>query len=168
MQISLNKKIELDDIIDIIKEKLETGGKVTFTPNGTSMLPMLRDGEDIVVLEKPNGRGHLLDVLFYRRGSGDYVLHRVVGFDRDGSYVMCGDNQFALEHGVKDDCVIAVMTAFFRNGKPYSVNSLSYRLYINIWYYTRILRRAYSYCRRKIGNTSGKGKKSADEKTTDK
>ncbi len=144
----LNKEVSINDIIDIIVEKLESGGKVTFTPKGTSMLPMLRNGEDVVVLAKPTGRLGLFDVPFYKRDDGTYVLHRIVGFDRDGSYILCGDNQFALEHGIRDENIIAVMTAFYRDGKPYTPDSLSYKLYIKLWYYTRYLRRAYRYAKR--------------------
>ena len=50
-----NKEIQLEDVIQIIKEKLNSGGTVTFTPHGTSMYPMLRNGEDVVVLKKPEG-----------------------------------------------------------------------------------------------------------------
>ena len=56
---SLNKEVGLDDVMQIIAEKLEAGGSVTFNPKGTSMLPMLRDGDDTVVLSKPKGRLHL-------------------------------------------------------------------------------------------------------------
>lgn len=140
---SLNKETTLDAVIDIIKEKLDSGGTVTFTPNGTSMLPMLRDGEDVVVLKKPPGRLHLFDVPLYQRDNGQYVLHRIIDFERDGSYVLCGDNQFAKERGIRDDQIIAVMTAFYRKGKAYSITSLRYRAYVNFWYYTRIIRRAF-------------------------
>lgn len=57
---SLNKDVNLDDVMQIIAEKLDAGGTVTFNPRGTSMLPMLRDGDDTVVLSKPKGRLHLL------------------------------------------------------------------------------------------------------------
>ena len=59
---SLNKEVGLDDVMQIIAEKLEAGGSVTFNPKGTSMLPMLRDGDDTVVLSKPKGRLHLFDL----------------------------------------------------------------------------------------------------------
>lgn len=78
---SLNKEVGLDDVMQIIAEKLETGGSVTFNPKGTSMLPMLRDGDDTVVLSKPKGRLHLFDLPLYRRKDGSYVLHRVVNFE---------------------------------------------------------------------------------------
>lgn len=140
-----NKEIALDDIIEIIVEKLEAGGTVTFTPNGNSMYPMLRDGEDVVVLTKPKGRLHLFDLPLYRRDNGKYVLHRVIDFDRYGNYVMCGDNQFARERGIRDDQIIGVVTAFYRKGKPYTMQSLRYRAYVNFWYYTRPFRHTYRF-----------------------
>ena len=109
-----NKEIQLEDVIQIIKEKLNSGGTVTFTPHGTSMYPMLRNGEDVVVLKKPEGRLKYLDVALYRRSNGDFVLHRVVGFDKDSKYIFCGDNQFHKERGITDENIIGVVTAFYR------------------------------------------------------
>lgn len=146
----MSKNVNVDDVIELMIEKLNAGGKVTFTPKGTSMMPMLRDGKDIVILEKLQGRLHLFDVAFYKRDNGQYVLHRVCNFDSDGSYVMCGDNQFTLEHGIRNDQIIAVVTAFFRKGKSYTVQSLVYRLYANFWFYTRPLRRMARFGIRKI------------------
>ncbi len=145
-----NKETSLDAVIDIILEKLEMGGTVTFTPNGTSMLPMLRDGKDIVVLKKPEGRLHLFDVPLYRRENGQFVLHRVIDYGNDGSYVMCGDNQFAKEKGIKDGQILAVMTGFHRKGKAYTSHSLRYRAYVNFWYYTRMPRRIYRAGKRRV------------------
>lgn len=160
MLISLSKQVYLDDVIGLMIEKLEAGGKVTFTPKGTSMLPMLRDGQDVVILEKPQGRIRVSDVAFYKRDNGHYVLHRVYNLDPDGCYVMCGDNQFVLEHGVRNDQIIAVMTAFFRKGKSYTTQSFSYRLYVNFWIYTRFLRRAFRFGSRKVNRLFDKRKKS--------
>lgn len=163
---SLNKEVQLDDIIDIMLEKINAGGTVTFTPNGTSMLPMLRDGEDVVVLKSTEGkRLHLFDVPLYRRDNGQYVLHRVIDFERDGSYVMCGDNQFAKERGIRDDQILAVMTGFFRKGKTYTTRSFLYRVYINFWYYTRPFRHTYSFGRRKAAKWFGSGKQQNQDKT---
>lgn len=140
-----NKEIQLEDVIEIIKEKLSSGGTVTFTPHGTSMFPMLRSGEDVVVLKKPDGRLNYLDVALYRRSNGDFVLHRVVGFDKDGKYIFCGDNQFVKERGIADDAVIGVVTAFYRKGKHYTDNSLSYRFYKSAWEYIKApMRMLYS------------------------
>lgn len=163
----MSKEVAIDDVIDIMVEKLNSGGTVTFSPKGKSMLPMLRDGEDVVVLSKPDGRLHLFDIPFYKRSNGSYVLHRIVNFDADGNYVLCGDNQFVLEHGIKDSDIIGVVTAFYRKGKAYSVNSFSYRLYVNFWFYTRFFRHSYRYSTNKVSKLFGKGNKKSDEKTVE-
>lgn len=161
---SLNKETSLDAVIDIIIEKLDSGGTVTFTPNGTSMLPMLRDGKDVVVLKKPNGRLHLYDVPLYRRESGQYVLHRVIDFGNDGSYVMCGDNQFTKEKGIKDGQIIAVVVGFYRKGKPYMATDFRYRIYISLWIHSRIFRRVFRAVKRRLGiGQSEKAKKKKQE-----
>lgn len=158
---SLNKAASLDLVIDIIREKLDAGGTVTFTPNGTSMLPMLRDGEDIVMLKKPEGKLRLFDVPLYQRENGAYVLHRVIDFCKDGSYVLCGDNQFAKEKGIKDSQIIAVLVGFVRKGKAYSVKSFRYRVYVNFWYYTRFFRHIFRSAKYRL-ITKHKNKKRTD------
>lgn len=137
----LNKHTTLESAYPVIVEKLQSGGTVTFMPNGTSMLPMLRSGKDIVVLKKPEGKLKKYDLPFYRRKNGSFVLHRIVGFANDGSYILCGDHQYALEAGITDDQIFAVVSAFNRKGKSYTVNSLSYRIYVRFWCHSRPVRR---------------------------
>lgn len=128
-----------------MKEQLDNGKTVSFVPKGNSMRPMLRDGEDMVLLKKPGGRLRLFDVAFYfRRETGKYVIHRVVGFRKDGSYVMLGDNNITKEYNILPDDIIAVMTAFYRNGKMYTVQHPGYRLYYNLLFYLRPFRRIYA------------------------
>lgn len=158
----LNKETQLEEVIDIIIEKLDAGGTVTFTPRGESMLPMLRDGEDVVVIKKPEGRLKLYDIPLYRRKDGSFVLHRVLDVRNDGTYVLCGDNQFFLERGITDSDVIGVVTAFYRKGKPYSVRSFRYRAYEEFWYYTRWFRGAFRLCKR--GAAKALGIKPKDKK----
>ncbi|MEE1219945.1 MAG: S24/S26 family peptidase [Ruminococcus sp.] len=164
----MNKEFELDDLIEIISEKLNSGGTVTFTPRGKSMLPMLRDGEDVVVLTKPKGRLRIFDVPLYRRSNGQYALHRVIDFDANGGYAMCGDNQFVLEHGIMDRDIIGVVTTFYRKGKTYRVTSLKYKAYVRFWHYTRYARRAYKFGQNRVLRFLGKGNNNkSNEKTTD-
>lgn len=160
----LVKQISLDDIMGIIIEKLNNGGKVTFSPKGTSMLPMLRDGEDMVVLEKPKGRLKIFDIPLYKRKDGKYILHRVVNFDGHGGYVMCGDNQFVREYGIYDEDIIAVVVAFNRKGKTYDTTSLRYNLYVDFWYYTRHIRRVIASIKRRFKSIFFKDKKAKNEK----
>ena len=170
MPMCSSKEAQLSDLIDIIIEKLNMGGTVTFTPHGESMKPMLRDGQDVVVLKKPSGRLRIYDIPLYRRQDGSFVLHRVIDYDNDGSYVLCGDNQFRREHGIKDSDVIAVVTAFCRKGKPYSMDSVPYRLYVSFWYNTRPFRRIFRGAKRgfvKVFNIKPKEEKQNNADSTE-
>ncbi len=109
-------------------EQLESGKKITFRPRGTSMLPLLREGKDGIVLEKSKGNHRKNDIVFYRRKNGQFVLHRIV-YTKDG-YVISGDHQLFFEYGITDDEIIGVATGFYRGEKYYSVNNIFYRIYV--------------------------------------
>ena len=124
----------------LFREQLACGQTVRFSPRGTSMLPMLRQGQDQVVLSPLPETLRRFDLPLYQRDNGQYVLHRIVEV-RDGYYICLGDNQFEKEAGVRQDQMIAVVTAFYRNGKHHRVTDAGYRIYCRTWYYSRHLRR---------------------------
>jgi hypothetical protein len=102
------------------------------------MLPMLRQGIDSVVLSPVTGRLHKYDLPLYQRDSGKYVLHRVVEVGE--TYTCMGDNQFVREYGVRQEQLIAVVTAFYRGDRLWSVDALPYRFYCWCWCVSRPLR----------------------------
>jgi signal peptidase I len=103
-----------DALAPLITEVLASGGTFPFYPSGDSMLPTIRPGEDEVILASPE-RISVGDIVFYRRDSGVFVLHRIVGKKKDGSFVLRGDNQFYNEDGVIPSHIIAVV-AEYRKG----------------------------------------------------
>ena len=122
----------------LIRERLDAGGTVRFSPQGISMLPMLRQGKDSVTLSKAPEKLKKYDLPLYQRDNGKYILHRIV--DVGDSYTCIGDNQFILESGVRRDQVIAIVTSFTRNGREILVTSCSYQLYCRFWHYSRSVR----------------------------
>ncbi len=125
------KKIALADIYPAIKEQLESGGKVTIPITGTSMLPLLVQGRDYVVL-KSCKKAEINDIIFYRRDNGAFVLHRIIGNDENG-YILCGDNQWVKEYGIKDHNIIGVVTEINRKGKTFSIDDKKYIKYCKRW-----------------------------------
>ena len=109
-----NSGFGLKELWPVMKEVIDSGGEFTFGPQGVSMLPLIRQGRDQVVLVKADGvkKG---DAVFYQRDDGQFVLHRIVKV-RKNSYVMCGDNQFELEYGITDNHILAKMKAVIRDG----------------------------------------------------
>lgn len=159
MQELSNNIISMDEMVVIIEEQLRLGGNVRFTPKGISMLPMLRNNKDVVVLKRPEGRLKKYDIPLYRRENGAYVLHRVVQTDEDGNYVMCGDNQVVKEYGITDDHIIGVVEAFERKGKKYTCNHQGYQIYCRVWVFLFPFRKLLVRMQRVLGRIKRKIKR---------
>lgn len=142
----IEKDLRMEQLMPLIRERLEAGQSVRFSPRGVSMLPMLRQGTDSVVLSPLPEKLQRYDLPLYQRESGQYVLHRVIGVG--DTYTCMGDNQFAPEPGLEHRQMIALVTAFYRGEKYHSVTEPGYRLYCRLWYRSRRLRR---FWRRGIG-----------------
>jgi len=130
----------MEDLMPLMRETLAAGKSVKFSPRGRSMLPMLREGRDSVVLSPVNGPLEKYDLPLYQRNDGKYILHRIVATGvRDGQliYTCMGDNQLVLEFGVTQEQIIAVVTGFYRGGKLHSVDEKGYKLYCMLWYQAR-------------------------------
>lgn len=146
----------MEDIMPLIREGLSAGRSVKIAPRGVSMLPMIRQGKDEVILAPPPPELKKYDIALYQRENGKYILHRVVRIGE--SYTFIGDNQFVYEHGISHERVIAVVAGFTRGGKPKSVRSLSYKLYCRLWHLSRYPRRKLLGLKRRISALFEKGK----------
>ena len=111
---------------------LEKEGQLIYSNRGDSMWPLIRQGRDLLVIRRPEGRLKKYDVPLYRRDNGRYVLHRILKV-REHDYVICGDNRWQKETGITDRHIIGVLTAVIRDGKELSVNDWRYRLYVRLW-----------------------------------
>ncbi len=127
-----DRKVKLSDIYDVMVEMLESGGTVNFNPNGTSMLPTIMNHGDRVILKKVNRRLKKYELPLYRRSDGTFVLHRVVRV-YDDCYGMCGDNQWHIEKGIKDENIIGVVIHITRKGREIDADNWLYKIYVFIW-----------------------------------
>ena len=116
------------------EEIIQRDGKLIYTNKGDSMMPLIKEGRDLLVISAVNGRLKKYDVPLYKRDSGQYVLHRIIKV-RKSDYVICGDNRYHKEYGITDRHIIGVLTAVIRNGKEISVTNRRYRLYVHVWYF---------------------------------
>ncbi len=153
----MSEKFKLSDFEPIIREVVESGGEFVMKTHGTSMLPLLSDGNDSVVLINKS-EPVIGDVAFYKRANGQYVLHRIVGKRADG-FVMRGDNQIINEYGIKNDNIIAIMWAFVKNGKRTDITDENYRKYVaslNTRYRKRKITAFVSRLKRKLASLFSK------------
>ena len=140
----------MTELEPIMHEVLLSGGEFVMKTHGTSMMPLLSDGNDGVVLVKPKGKCKKNDVVLYKRPTGQYVMHRVVAV-KNGKYVMRGDSQIVNEYGVTDKMITAVMRAFFKNGERVETDSSSYRKYVRKLPLVYVLRRMKHFLKHIVG-----------------
>ena len=124
-------RFSMEELGPLMRGYLEEGKSLRFTPKGTSMLPMLREEIDSVVLSPVSNPLRLYDIPLYQDSQGRYVLHRIVATMADG-YICRGDNTYQNEcvpHGQ----IVAVITAFYRGEKKITTDAGCYRLYCRLW-----------------------------------
>lgn len=108
------------------------------------MLPLIREGKDVVVLTAPVFPLHKYDVPLFKPANfdGSYILHRIVKVT-DGSYVMRGDNCISCEYGITDSDIVGVLSAVVRGEREIPVSSFGYKAYSRIWCFIYPLRYAF-------------------------
>ena len=153
MDCSVEHMIPEEELLPLIRAQIAAGHKVRYLPfRGVSMMPMLRQGIDSVVLSPVPEKLRKYDLPLYRRENGKYVLHRIIHAGH--TYTCMGDNQFAPEPGLRHEQMIAVVTGFYRGEKEHSVDEPGYWLYCRFWHYSRPLRhfwrRGMGWIRRRL------------------
>lgn len=143
-------KVPTDELMQIVLLQLKNGGVATLTVTGFSMMPMLRNMRDAVILIPVSRALEPGEIALFQRDNGRYVLHRVIKVTGEG-YLFCGDNQAELEP-VRHDQLMALVNGFTRKGKTHSLTEYSYQLYTTACIRLFCLRRSYIAIRRSFGH----------------
>ena len=119
------------------EEVLNRDGRLVYTNVGVSMLPLIREGRDVMIIEKRDiSAVKKYDAVLYRRdnfsGRGRYVLHRIVKILPDGSYYIVGDNATSGET-VNAGQILGVLTGINRGGRQVSLTGFKHRAYVALW-----------------------------------
>lgn len=119
------------------EELLDRDGRLVYTNKGVSMMPLLRQDRDLMMIEKKGeARCRRFDAVLFRRpgnnGRDAYVMHRILRVNDDGTYYIVGDNCLTGET-VREENVLGVLTGVVRDGKTVDFHSLGYRAYVWLW-----------------------------------
>lgn len=132
---------------DIRKELLDSGRFVGRT-SGVSMLPLLRQNRDIVIIESVNTERlpQKMDVVLYQRKDGANILHRMIG-KRNGIYIIRGDNCYSKEF-VEDKQLLGILIGIYRDDMYIDVKmNKKYVIYSYIWHYSYFFRYIIHKCK---------------------
>ena len=136
-----------------IEDVLQEQGKYVGPTVGVSMLPILKNRRDTIVVVPKTKRLQPLDVALYKRGN-DYVLHRVLQVLDDG-YLIRGDNCYSDEH-ILEENVIGVLSEFFQKNKHFYCTDKKYLAYAKRRVKNYPLRRFFVVLFIKLKNTAKK------------
>lgn len=119
------------------EEELARSGKVVYTNVGVSMMPLLRQGRDLMVIYKADtAKLRKYDAVLFKRpnvnGRGRYVLHRLLRICPDGRFWIVGDNCASGEM-VSPENILGILKAVQRGKKTISVDSFGIKLYVFFW-----------------------------------
>lgn len=114
------------------EDEIKRTGRIIYTNVGDSMMPLIKQGRDVLVISVVNGRLKRYDIPLYKRDSGQYVLHRILKV-RKNDYVICGDNRCNKEYGITDRHIIGVLSGIIRDGREIPVTDIKCRIYAHLW-----------------------------------
>lgn len=113
------------------EEELERSGSLVFTNKGRSMMPLLREDRDLMVIKRKGPeRCKKYDAVLFKRGER-YVLHRILQV-REKDYYIVGDNCRKGEY-VRDEQILGVLTQVVRDGKTINAGDPAYQRYVHLW-----------------------------------
>lgn len=137
------------------EETLDRNGYLAYTNVGVSMMPLLRQGKDVMEIRKKGPeRCKKYDAVLYKVNDR-YILHRIIKV-REKDYVIVGDNCFRKEYGIADDQILGVLTGIVRDGKHISVTDKKYLCYVHIWCGFYPIRAGILYGRAQLGRVKSK------------
>lgn len=117
--------------------EIRENGYIVYKNNGDSMMPLLRENRDLVVISAVTRPLCKRDVVLFKRENGTYALHRITGKRRDGTLLIGGDNR-CFSEPVPEEWVIGILTAVVRDGNKISVTDKQYIRYVKKVPYRRL------------------------------
>lgn len=128
-------KVRVVDTAALLEEYRALVQQVDMVPlvvSGSSMTPFLVHGRDTVYISKvdrPLRRG---DMVLYQRAGGAYILHRICRV-RDGAFDLVGDAQTAIECGIRQEQIFAVVRAVKRKGRMQQPGCFWWTFFETFW-----------------------------------
>ena len=149
----------MTDFETVLNEK----GVLVYTNKGVSMMPLLRQDKDIMVIKKQVSGYRKDDVVLYKRLNGQYVLHRITEVLGDGNYIIIGDNcPNNTAEKIPDSQILGILTEIKRDGKILSMNDKKYLSYVKtvplrrkLVPTKRFVRRGLSFAKRGVKKVLG-------------
>ena len=131
-------KLDADDMLALSRDFRAEGRRMVYRghPRGTSMWPIIRSGDGIVVEQIPEELIRVHDVLVFSTGGEKLIAHRLVrkeGVPGQFRYIFRGDFRRYLDKPVYFPSIVGKVVAIERRGKTIRTDSVCHRLGVGLW-----------------------------------
>lgn len=126
------REVDAQEYIAVLRELIEEGHQVSLLISGSSMSPFLIHHRDTIYFKKPDRELRVGDMVFYRRGNGKYVMHRIRRIRPEGFY-MIGDAQWEIEGPLQREQIFGLITAVERKGKLIQPGDFWWEFFAKVW-----------------------------------
>lgn len=126
------KNVDNSNYISALIEIAKEGNEVSVNVFGNSMAPFLRDGRDVIVIGKKPKRFKKGDMAFFKRASGEYIMHRIYRIDNKGFYFV-GDSQLTVEGPIELQRVLSKVVRVKRKGKWIKDGDFIWEFFRIVW-----------------------------------
>ena len=133
-EMSENRKklVHTGDYVKILEDLTQEDKTVGVPVSGNSMSPFLISQRDYVIFQKPNRPLQKGDIVFFRRDSGEYILHRVSKI-RENQYYILGDAQTKVEGPIREDQIFGLVTKVRRKEKWIDASDFWWQFFEKVW-----------------------------------
>lgn len=114
----------------ISSELLRAGNTIRFRAKGTSMQPLIRDGDIVCVAPPEPEQAHKGDVVLFVVGNGRALLHRVVNIRKnngDQEFLIQGDHSIHSDGYISKSDILGMLVAVERGGLRIPADRLLYK-----------------------------------------
>ena len=126
-----NKFIDLNEYMPVVIELINSGKTVPLVASGSSMTPFIVHQRDTIFISKANEL-HKGDMVFYKRSTGQYVMHRIHHIKNDEFYIV-GDAQNEIEGPIKREQIFGVIKKLNRKGKLIDNHNFCWKFFQHVW-----------------------------------
>ena len=99
----------------------------------------------MIYFQKPDRELQKGDIVFFRRKSGQFVMHRIWKIRPEGYYIV-GDAQTQIEGPVKREQIFALITKVRRKEKWLEPGDFWWEFFEHVWLHIIPLRRGLMWC----------------------
>lgn len=126
------KLVNTRKYVAMLRDLTEDGKEVSMVITGNSMSPFLIHKRDSIMFKKPDRELKLGDMVFFERGNGQFVVHRICKVKPEGYYII-GDAQTQVEGPISREQIFAIVTKVRRKGRWIDKGDFWWEFFEHVW-----------------------------------